>query len=83
MTDLNKLKTDNGLKSTDEVEAYFGRMVVATIESLGKRPTAWDEQVPPLAGVDFSETVVEAIERKVDIASQYAQTLDNRHLAIL
>jgi len=41
------------------------------------------ESCSKLAGVDFSETVVEAIERKVDIASQYAQTFDNRHLAIL
>jgi glutathione synthase len=41
------------------------------------------ESCSKLAGVDFSESVVEAIERKVDIASQYAQTFDNRHLAIL
>ena len=36
-----------------------------------------------LAGVDFSVPILESIERKVDIASQYAQTFDNRHLAIL
>jgi hexosaminidase len=45
MADVDKLKAEHGLKSTDEVEAYFGRRVVATIESLGKRPMAWDEQV--------------------------------------
>jgi hexosaminidase len=45
MADVDKLKAEHGLKSTDEVEAYFGRKVVATIESLGKRPMAWDEQV--------------------------------------
>jgi hexosaminidase len=33
------------LKTTDDVEAYFGRKVVGIIESLGKRPMAWDEQV--------------------------------------
>ena len=41
------------------------------------------ESCSKLAGVDFSETVIEAIERKVDIARQYEHTFDNRHLAIL
>lgn len=45
MADVERLKTEEGLKSTDDVEAYFGRKVVAIIESLGKRPMAWDEQV--------------------------------------
>ena len=36
-----------------------------------------------LAGVDFSVPIFESIERKVGIASQYAQTFDNRHLAVL
>jgi hexosaminidase len=45
MADVDRLKADQGLKSTDEVEAYFGRKVVGIIEKLGKRPMAWDEQV--------------------------------------
>lgn len=45
MADVDKLKAEHGLKTTDDVEAYFGRKVVAIIESLGKRPMAWDEQV--------------------------------------
>lgn len=36
-----------------------------------------------LAGVDFSVPILEAIERKVAIKSQYAHAFDNRHLAIL
>ena len=36
-----------------------------------------------LAGVDFSVPILEAIERKSGIANQYAQTFDNRHLAVL
>ena len=36
-----------------------------------------------LAGVDFSVPILESIERKVGIAGQYAQTFDNRHLAVL
>ena len=36
-----------------------------------------------LAGVNFAEPVLEAIERKVAIKSQYARSFDNRHLAIL
>ena len=36
-----------------------------------------------LAGVDFSVPILEAIERKVAIKSQYAHSFDNRHLAIL
>lgn len=45
MADVDRLKTEHGLKTTDEVEAYFGRKVVGIIEGLGKRPMAWDEQV--------------------------------------
>jgi hexosaminidase len=45
MADVDKLKAEHGLKTTDDVEAYFGRKVVAIIEGLGKRPMAWDEQV--------------------------------------
>ena len=36
-----------------------------------------------LAGVDFSIPILEAIERKVAIAEQYAHSFDNRHLAVL
>jgi glutathione synthase len=36
-----------------------------------------------LAGVDFTLPILEAMERKVAIADQYAQAFDNRHLAIL
>ena len=36
-----------------------------------------------LAGVDFSEPIIEAIERKVTIGEQYARSFDNRHLAVL
>ena len=41
------------------------------------------ESCSDLAGVDFSVPVLEAIERKVAIANQYARTFDNRHLAML
>jgi glutathione synthase len=36
-----------------------------------------------LAGVDFAVPILESIERKVAIKSQYARAFDNRHLAIL
>ncbi len=45
MEDVDRLKAEQGLKTTDDVEAYFARKVVAIIESLGKRPMAWDDQV--------------------------------------
>ena len=45
MADVDRLKAEHGLKTTDDVEAYFGRKVVSIIQSLGKRPMAWDEQV--------------------------------------
>ena len=45
MADVDRLKAEQGLKTTDDVEAYFGRKVVGVIESLGKRALAWDEQV--------------------------------------
>lgn len=45
MADVDQLKAGHGLRTTADVEAYFGRKVVAIIEDLGKRPMAWDEQV--------------------------------------
>jgi hexosaminidase len=45
MADLDRLKAEEGLKTNQDVQAYFGRKVVQIIESLGKRPMAWDEQV--------------------------------------
>ena len=36
-----------------------------------------------LAGVDFSVPIIDAIERKVAIAQQYAHSFDNRRLAVL
>jgi len=44
MADVDQLKADEGLKTTKDVQAYFARKVVGIIESLGKRPMAWDEQ---------------------------------------
>ena len=41
------------------------------------------ESCSRLAGVDFSAAVLQAIERKVEIGSQYSRAFDNRHLAIL
>jgi hexosaminidase len=45
MADVERLKAEHGLKDSTDVQAYFGRKVVGIIESLGKRPMAWDEQV--------------------------------------
>ena len=45
MADVDRLKAEQGLKTNQDVQGYFARKVVATIESLGKRPVAWDEQV--------------------------------------
>jgi hexosaminidase len=45
MADVDQLKAERGLKTTTDVEAYFGHKVVGIIEALGKRPMAWDEQV--------------------------------------
>jgi glutathione synthase len=41
------------------------------------------ESCSKLAKVDFTTPVLEAMERKAAIASQYAHAFDNRHLAIL
>lgn len=45
MADVDQLKAAQGLKTIGDVQGYFGRKVVGIIESLGKRPMAWDEQV--------------------------------------
>jgi len=36
-----------------------------------------------LAGVDFSETILDSVERKVEIRQDYGGVFDNRHLAML
>jgi len=45
MADVDRLKAEEGLKTNQDIQAYFGGKVVGIIESLGKRPMAWDEQV--------------------------------------
>ena len=45
MADVDRLKAEQGLRTNQDIQAYFGRKVVGIIESLGKRPMAWDEQV--------------------------------------
>jgi glutathione synthase len=41
------------------------------------------ESCSTLAGVDFSQPILDAVERKVGIVAQYSRAFDNRHLAIL
>lgn len=36
-----------------------------------------------LAGVDFAVPIIDSLERKASIKKDYAQTFDNRHLAVL
>jgi hexosaminidase len=45
MVDVDRLKAEQGLKTNQDIQAYFGRKVVGIIERLNKRPMAWDEQV--------------------------------------
>ena len=45
MADVERLKAEQGLKTNEDVQGVFGRKVASIIESLGKRPMAWDEQV--------------------------------------
>ena len=52
LKDVDELKAKSGLKTTKEVEAYFVRNVVGIIQSLGKRPMAWDEQAEAGASKD-------------------------------
>ncbi len=41
------------------------------------------ESCSELAGVDFSQSILDALERKIAIVSQYGGAFDNRHLAVL
>ena len=50
--DVEALKAKLGLKDQKAVESYFGRQVVAIIQSVGKRPMAWDEQAEAGASND-------------------------------
>lgn len=55
MADVSRLKAEQGLATTDDVEAYFAERIVDIIEDLGKRPMAWDEQVE--SGADKSVVI--------------------------
>jgi hexosaminidase len=50
LPDVARLKAERGLKTTGDVQRYFGRRVADIIQGLGKRPMAWDEQAE--AGAD-------------------------------
>jgi hexosaminidase len=52
MADVESLKAEQGLKTNEDVQGYFGRKVAGIIEGLGKRPMAWDEQVDAKAPKD-------------------------------
>lgn len=54
VVDVQKLKADKGLKTTKDVEAYFVRNLVQIIQSVGKRPMAWDEQAEAGASEDVA-----------------------------
>lgn len=45
MPDVERLNAEHGLKTNEDIQAYFGDKVERIIESLGKQPMAWDEQV--------------------------------------
>jgi hexosaminidase len=50
LPDVARLKSEHGLNTTKDVQRYFGRRVADIIQSIGKRPMAWDEQAE--AGAD-------------------------------
>lgn len=50
LPDVARLKAQQGLKTTGEVQRYFGHRVADIIKDLGKQPMAWDEQAE--AGAD-------------------------------
>lgn len=50
LPDVARLKAEHGLKTTGDVQRYFGRRVAEIIQGIGKRPMAWDEQAE--AGAD-------------------------------
>ena len=50
LPEVRRLKAQRGLSTTRDVESYFGHKVAGIIQSLGKRPMAWDEQAE--AGAD-------------------------------
>lgn len=50
LPDVQRLKAEQGLKTTGDVQRYFGRKVAQIITDIGKRPMAWDEQAE--AGAD-------------------------------
>jgi len=50
LPDVARLKAERGLKTTGDVQRYFGRRVAEIIRGIGKRPMAWDEQAE--AGAD-------------------------------
>lgn len=50
LPEVARLKAEHGLQTSGDVQSYFGRRVTRIIQSIGKRPMAWDEQAE--AGAD-------------------------------
>lgn len=69
--DVDALKAKLGLKTTREVEAYFVRNVVSIIESVGKKPMAWDEQAE--AGASRNVTIEWWRKGRPDVLAAAAQ----------
>ena len=72
MPEVDRLKREQGLASSGDVEKYFGRKVAAIISSLGKRPMAWDEQAE--AGADKSVVIMWWRKGRPDVLTAAAKS---------
>jgi hexosaminidase len=72
MPEVEQLKREQGLKSSGDVEKYFGRRVADIISGLGKRPMAWDEQAE--AGADRKVVIMWWRKGRPDVLSAAAKS---------
>jgi hexosaminidase len=72
LPEVNRLKREQGLATSGDVEKYFGRRVAEIIKGLGKRPMAWDEQAE--AGADKSVVIMWWRKGRPDVLSAAAKS---------
>jgi len=72
LPEVERLKAEQGLKSSGDVEKYFGRRVADIISGLGKRPMAWDEQAE--AGADRKVVIMWWRKGRPDVLSAAAKS---------
>ena len=72
LPEVERLKSEQKLATSHDVQSYFGRRVASIIQGLGKRPMAWDEQAE--AGADRNVVIFWWRKGRPDVLSAAAKS---------